>query len=204
MEELGALLNKHVPVAQSALNSPVTRYISDDGRRYLYANPNEKFDMIFIDPLWSFTAGHNNLYSQEAMSLYSKHLTTGGIFCAWVNEQHFIPKTAATIFPHSDFFGDYLVNSSQPIEYDMTYMRQSYENYLATQSIHLIPDAAAAMNPDEILASLRTKQAKTLQNEERVPALTDMTPWLEYYYFCPPQFLEKLSVPQLKYCYSRH
>ena len=92
--------------------------------------PIEKFDMIFIDPLWSFTAGHNNLYSQEAIRLYQSHLSENGVFCAWVNEAHFIPKTVATIFPYSDSFGDYLVNSNQPIVYDADYMSQMYRHYL--------------------------------------------------------------------------
>jgi predicted membrane-bound spermidine synthase len=203
MEELDALLDEYVPVAHSALNHPTTRYRSDDGRRYLYANPDEKFDMIFIDPLWSFTAGHNNLYSQEALRLYQSHLAEGGVFCAWVNEPHFIPKTVATIFPHSDFFGDYLVNSNQPIKYDRAYMDRAYKHYVATQSAYLAPLAVEALNPDAVLGRLRTTQAQTLELEERVPALTDLTPWLEYYYLCPPHFLDSFLPPQLKYCYSK-
>ncbi|MDD2921754.1 MAG: fused MFS/spermidine synthase [Anaerolineales bacterium] len=203
MEELGALLDKNVPVARAALNHPAVRYIIDDGRRYLYANPNEKFDMIFIDPLWSFTAGHNNLYSQEAMRLYQNHLSESGVFCAWVNEQRFIPKTAATVFPYSDFFGDYLVNGGQPIAYDMAYMTRVYENYLATQSAYLSPLAAEAMNPEEIMGRLRTDQKKVLYAEKEIPALTDLTPWLEYYYVCPPRFMKSLSASQLKYCYNK-
>jgi len=203
MQELGSLLNEYVPVAQSALNRPFVNYISDDGRRYLYANPNEKFDMIFIDPLWSFTAGHNNLYSQEALTLYQNHLAQGGVFCAWVNEPHFIPKTAASVFPYSDFFGDYLVNSAQPIAYDMDYMSRAYRNYLKTNFIRLASSATEAMNPNSVLARLRTKQSKTLELEKNVPALTDLTPWLEYYYACPPRFVKNLQTPQLKYCYSR-
>jgi predicted membrane-bound spermidine synthase len=203
MEELGSLLDQNVPVARVALHHPSVRYLIDDGRRYLYANPNEKFDMIFIDPLWSFTAGHNNLYSQEAMRLYQSHLTENGVFCAWVNEMHFIPKTAATVFPHSDFFGDYLVNSNQPIEYDMAYMTQIYDNYLATQSTYLSALAAEMMNPSEVLGRLRAKQARTLFVEKDVPVLTDLTPWLEYYYICPPRFINALTASQLKYCYNR-
>jgi predicted membrane-bound spermidine synthase len=203
MEGLGSLLDEYVPVAHSALNHPSVQYMSDDGRRYLYANPDEKFDMIFIDPLWSFTAGHNNLYSQEAMRMYQSHLSKGGIFCAWLNEPHFIPKTAATIFPYSEFFGDFLVNSNQPIEYDMAYMNEAYKNYITTQSMHLDSQGAKAMDPNTVMGRLRTKQSKTLELEAKVSPLTDLTPWLEYYYLCPPRFLDELLPPQLKYCYSK-
>ncbi|MBI5953384.1 MAG: fused MFS/spermidine synthase [Chloroflexi bacterium] len=202
MEELGPFLNEYVPVAQSALNHSSVNYITDDGRRYLYANHEEKFDMIFIDPLWSFTAGHNNLYSQEALRLYQSHLSENGIFCAWVNESHFIPKTVATIFPYSDSFGDYLVSADKPIEYDADYMSQTYANYLATQSVHLSPTASETMNPTPILEHQRQNQSRTLRSEKNVPALTDLTPWLEYYYICPPRLLNSLQPQQLRYCYS--
>jgi hypothetical protein len=203
MEELGSFLTEYVPVAQSALNHPSVRYVVDDGRRYLYANPDENFDMIFIDPLWSFTAGHNNLYSQEAIKLYQSHLSEDGIFCAWVNESHFIPKTVATIFPYSDSFGDYLVNGNQPIAYDADYMHLVYNNYLDTQSTYLDPSARETMNPDAILSHQKQGQAKTLQMEQNVPVLTDLTPWLEYYYVCPPRLLESLQPQQLRYCYGQ-
>ncbi len=204
MEELGAFLNEHVPVAQSALNHPSVNYIVDDGRRYLYANPDEKFDMIFIDPLWSFTAGHNNLYSQEAMRLYQSHLSDNGIFCAWVNESHFIPKTVATIFPYNDLFDTYLVNGSQPLEYDENYMTQAYQSYLETQSVYLDPSAAETMNPQAILKHPKQNRTRIIKEGEGIPALTDLTPWLEYYYACPPRFTRNLSAQQLRYCYSQY
>jgi predicted membrane-bound spermidine synthase len=204
MEELGAFLNWHVPVAESALNHPSVRYIVDDGRRYLYANPGEKFDMIFIDPLWSFTAGHNNLYSQEAARLYQNHLSENGVFCAWVNESHFIPKTVATVFPYNDLFDTYLVNGSQPLEYDADYMAQAYNNYLETQSAYLDFTAAETMNPEAILKHSKQNHTKILRAGEGIPALTDQTPWLEYYYACPPRFTQNLSAQQLRYCYSQY
>ena len=204
MEELGAFLNENVPVAQSALNHSFVRYIVDDGRRYLYANPGEKFDMIFIDPLWSFTAGHNNLYSQEAVQLYQYHLSEKGVFCAWVNETHFIPKTVTTIFPYSDLFENYMVNSNQPLEYDANYMTQAYNNYIETQSTYLDSTAAETMNPQMILKHTKQNHLKILQTGMGIPALTDLTPWLEYYYACPPRFIQGLKAQQLKYCYSQY
>jgi len=204
MEELGGFLREHVPVAQSALNRPVVNYIVDDGRRYLYANPDEKFDMIFIDPLWSFTAGHNNLYSQEAARLYQSHLSEGGIFCAWVNEAHFIPTTMTTVFPRSDLFDTYLVNSNQPLAYDAEYMTQAYDRYLETQSVYLDAVAVDTMNPQKILKHGKQNQSKIIQAGEGIPALTDLTPWLEYYYLCPPRFTQNLSARQLRYCYGEY
>jgi spermidine synthase len=203
MQQLGSFLKEYVPVAQSALNHSSVQYIVDDGRRYLYAHPDEKFDMIFIDPLWSFTAGHNNLYSQEAIRLYQSHLASAGVFCAWVNEAHFIPKTIATTFSYSDLFDTYLVNGNQPLAYDKDYMTQAYTQYLKTQSVYLDPAAAETMDPLVILKYSKENKSKILQLGEGIPVLTDLTPWLEYYYVCPPWFIQNLQAQQLKYCYSQ-
>lgn len=138
------------------------------------------------------------------MRLYQARLAEGGIFCAWVNETHFIPKTAATVFPYSEFYGGFLVSGNQPISYDREYMRRSYENYLARYSAYLDSQAAKTMSPEIALSSLRATREQTLQIEAKVPPLTDLTPWLEYYYLCQPQFLDTLRPQQLKYCYGRH
>lgn len=203
IEHLGSFLNEHVPVAQSAFSQPHVRYVADDGRRYLYANPNERFDLIFIDPLWSFTAGHNTLYSQEAMRLYQSHLAEGGVFCAWINERHFIPKTAATVFAYTDEFPDYLVNSDQPIVYDMDYMTRAYEAYMESASDFLTQAAVETMNPAEVMTRLEGGREKILKNEAKTPPLKDLTPWLEYYYFCPPSLQSSMSVWQMRYCTQR-
>lgn len=204
MQDLGGFLDEYVPVAQAVFDRPFVHYISDDGRRYLYANPQEKFDMIFIDPLWSFTAGHNSLYSQEAMRLYREHLTEKGIFCAWINERQFIPHTATTVFAHMDFFPDYLVNSDQPIQYDLSYLSQASQSFLETSSAFLTASATDELNPRVILERLRKGWRNASAFKHTPPPLTDMTPWLEYYYFCPPQFLRMLHAKQLHYCLARY
>lgn len=203
IENLGSFLNDHVPVAQSVFSRPNVRYVIDDGRRYLYANPQETFDLIFIDPLWSFTAGHNNLYSQEAMELYKQHLSDNGIFCAWINEGHLIPKTAAAVFPFSDNFIDYLVNGSQPLQYDTTYMRDAYQNYMETGSSYIVETASESMDPEAVLERLRSDRNKTILQEAETPVLKDLTPWLEYYFFCNPSMLNRMEASQLRYCIQR-
>lgn len=204
MQDLGTFLDEYVPVAQTVFDRPAVRYISDDGRRYLYANPHEKFDMIFIDPLWSFTSGHNSLYSQEAMRLYRDHLTEKGIFCAWINERQFVPHTASTVFPYTDFFPDYLVNSSQPIEYDLEYLSSAGEAFIQSSAAFLTSSAAEELKPQNILKRLRRNWRESPAYANDPPPLTDMTPWLEYYYLCQPQFMRTLDARQLLYCIAKY
>lgn len=181
--DLGDFLNQYVQVAQYVFSQPHVNYIVDDGRRFLYAHPYEKFDLIFIDPLFSYTAGHNNLYSREAMELYKKHLSEGGVFCAWVNEGHFIPKTAASVFQYSDFFGFFLVNSEQPIIYDLDKMNTLSDIFFQDLPSELWSQAAELMIPERVMKNKISDQTTILEAEYFTLVLTDMTPWLEYFYF---------------------
>ena len=180
------LLDQSVPAAQRALSDPRVRMIADDGRRYLYAHPEDRFDMIFIDPLYSFTAGHNNLYSRQAMELYRAHLNDGGVLCAWFNEQHIIPKTAASVFPYSHQYRNLLVAGDEPIQIDREYIQSVSAAYLAGSAGLYSERTEEALNYPGILKDFVTDREGTLSSEADMPILTDMTPWLEYYFFRKP------------------
>lgn len=186
MKDLGSFLNERVEVTQRVFSDSRVRYIPDDGRRFLYANPNEKYDMVFIDPLFSFTAGHNNLYSREAMQLYQTHLTENGVFCGWINEENVLPKTVASVFPYTDHFREVVVAGNKPLEYDREYIQDVYEIYLDnSKGIYSIA-ASGTLAPEKILGRYVSDKAGILFNETNTPILTDMNAWLEYYYFHKP------------------
>lgn len=186
MEDLGSLLNTYAPVAQSTFADSRVQYIADDGRRYLYANPAEQYDLIFIDPLYSYTAGHNNLYSREAMELYRSHLAVGGIFCGWMNERHLIPMTAATVFPHLEQFRDWVVAGNHEIEFDRAYMAKGYSAYTELNNGIFADAARESLKPEAIFSQYIGDRHCILEKDKDTPILTDTRPWLEYYYFSPP------------------
>lgn len=186
MDDLGPLLDQYVPAAQKTLADPRVRYIADDGRRYLYAHPDETYDLIFIDPLNSFTAGHNNLYSREAMQLYQSHLSNSGIFCAWMNERHIIPKTAASVFPYMEQFRDWVAASNQKIEFDRAYMDSGLATYLENSKGISSDASSIALEPDVIFEKYIGSRSCALEKEKDTSILTDARPYLEYYYFYPP------------------
>lgn len=186
MEELGALLNAYVPVAQKTLADPRVQYVADDGRRYLYANPGEKYDMIFIDPLYSFTAGHNNLYSREAMQLYLSRLTDGGVFCGWMNERHSIPTTAANVFPYLEQFRDWVVAGNRGIEFDREYMAMGYTAYTESDGGIFSDVVYDSLRPEAVFEKYIGNRTCTLEKGKDTPILTDANPRLEYYYFSIP------------------
>ena len=105
---------RRLPLFDNMLNDPRLRLIIDDGRRYLI-NSEEKFDLITTDPLRTTTAYSNNLYSENFFRLIDKHLTPGGIYLAWQDEHHVVPKTLASVFPYIEMQRFFCVNSNAPL-----------------------------------------------------------------------------------------
>ncbi len=187
MEDLGALLDENVEIIQPVFDDPRIQYVVDDGRRYLYANPNEKFDMIFIDPLRWYSAGHNNLYSLEAMQLYQSHLTENGVFCAYTDQTHALPFTMAQIFPHVDQYSSRMVvASNREIQYDFAYMQSITQNYIQIMGDSLKPGTEELLRPEKILSDLTRDRDQIIAEEKNSPILMDLDPVLEYYFLTPP------------------
>jgi hypothetical protein len=160
----------------------------DDGRRYLHAHPEEKFDLIYADPLRWYSAGHNNLYSLEAMQLYREHLSADGVFCAYVDQPNVIPNTITAVFSHIDQFRfRTVVAGAQPITYDFTYMEALVDSYLSAASEFTNTKTVETIQPQHLLAQFSRSHEQVHMEEKSFPLLTDTNPWLEYYLFNMPQ-----------------
>jgi predicted membrane-bound spermidine synthase len=179
MEGIDDLLSEHIDFTRTVFDDPRVHYIVNDGRRYMYANPGEKFDLIFADPLRWHSTGHNNLYSVEMMRLYQSHLTENGSFCAYADERHAIPLTAASVFPQVDQFDiATMVASNQEIKYDLPYMEAVAHQYLSS--------TANTLAPHGLFASYVRDRNQILSEETVSPILTDLKPGLEYYFLNAP------------------
>lgn len=187
ISDLEYFLYDHVDLVRHTLDNPRVEYIVDDGRRYLNANPSEKFDLIYSDPLRRYSAGHNNLYSREAMNLYKAHLTNNGVFCAYVDQQNVIPKTIASSFAEVDQFRfRTVIASNQSLQYDVAYMETIMENYLIASEAYYDSTKIEAIQPEYLLSKYIRSSQQILSDERKNPVLTDNDPWLEYYFFNEP------------------
>jgi spermidine synthase len=185
--DIAPFLTRNLDSARLTLDDPRITYIVDDGRRYLNAFPDEKFDLISIDPLRDHTAGHNNSYSEEALAIYRSHLTPNGVLCAWMDEFHIIPHTMARAFPYVDqFANDLMVAANQPIVYDREYMKQAAESYAHLTEELYGSAGMVTLAGSSILDHFLRDQSQILMDEKEKPILRDMTPWLEYYLFEKP------------------
>jgi hypothetical protein len=179
MEGLDALLRENIDFTRHVFNDPRVLYMVNDGRRYLYANPDEKFDLIFADPLRWHSSGHNNLYSVEMMRSYQSHLTENGIFCGYLDEFHVIPLTIAKVFQEVDQFDiQTMIASNQKIIYDQSYMQTVAARYLSL--------TANELAPQRLFASYVRDRNQILADESRSRILTDLKPGLEYYFLNAP------------------
>ncbi len=185
--DIAPFLSANQESARVTLADPRVTYIVDDGRRYLNASPDEKFDLIAIDPLREHTAGHNNLYSEEAMRLYLEHLSPGGVLCAWMKEDRIIPNTIARVFPYADqYTNELVIASNAPIAYNPDYMDSVASDY-KTFVDRLYPNGLPAYPSTEAaLSGLIANQDDILKAEKNTPYLTDLKPWLEYYLLRKP------------------
>ena len=187
LSDIAPFLSRHMDSARVTLDDPQVTYLVDDGRRYLNASPDEKFDLISIDPLRVHTAGHNNLYSEEALNIYRDHLTPNGVLCAWMDEFHVIPHTVAQVFPYVDQYrNETMVASSQTIVYQTEYMEQVAAGYEElTQELY---GSTGRIQLDHLtgFGFFQRDQSQILNDEKHRRILRDMDPWLEYYFFMPP------------------
>ncbi|WKZ35397.1 MAG: fused MFS/spermidine synthase [Anaerolineales bacterium] len=173
--------------ARRTLDDPRITYIVDDGRRYLNAYPDEKFDLISIDPLREHTAGHNNLYSEEALRIYQNHLTSNGILCAWMQEKHIVPHTTATVFPFVDQFrSEFMIAGNNPIVYHAGYMEQAAESYKVLTGELYGPGGGITLSIDSTLDTFLRSREQILEDEKGMPILRDLHPRLEYYFLVKP------------------
>lgn len=185
LADIAPFLRENMEDARATLSDPRITYIVDDGRRYLNAFPDEEFDLISIDPLRDHTAGHNNLYSEEALKIYQSHLTSNGVLCAWMDEFHTIPYTTAQVFPYVDQFrNEFMVASNQPIAYRKDYMNGAAQRYAdLTGEIY---GARLTLDVDASFKPFVRDQNEILKAEKDRQILRDMDPWLEYYFFRMP------------------
>lgn len=185
-KNLAPFLEQHLDTVNALLDNPKVKLITDDGRRFLYANPEELFDLITTDPVRSYNVGHNNLYSKEALGLYRTHLSDSGVLCLWTDEFHILPLTTASVFPHVDDYDDFIIASSNPIHYELDYMHESAQIYLNSPGIILETGIADLLSPFHVLSRFIRDQDRIMATEEGKPVLSDLAPRLEYYYFPAP------------------
>jgi spermidine synthase len=161
----------NISYLKTILTDDAVNLIYADGRKYLY-NSNEKFDAIFMDPLFTTTSYSNNLYSRQFFELIRNHLTSKGVLMTWMDEYHIVPKTLCSVFPYVDQHDFFCVTSGQELKQDSIYKNELFNLFPKIYSDLLRIDSGER-NP--------LTQTTILENNVKYPINEDYKPRCEYF-----------------------
>jgi len=122
-------LIKERPIVASLLRNPNVHIAIDDGRRWLVAHPNAKFDFILMNTTFHWRANNTNLLSVEFLQLARKHLNPGGVLYYNTTNSARVQFTAATVFPFALRIANFIAVSDSPIQFDRETFRKILESY---------------------------------------------------------------------------
>ncbi|HTT33071.1 MAG TPA: spermidine synthase [Methylomirabilota bacterium] len=149
------------PVVRSFLQNPKVHVYIDDGRRWLIAHPQERYDAIVCNSTYFWRDHASGLLSTEFVRLIQSHLNPGGIYYFNTTESAEAISTALHVFPHGLRVVNFMVVSDTPVQVNA-------ERWLAVLRQYRI-DGRLLFDPKDALAQ-RTLAAYTeLANSINLP-----------------------------------
>ena len=117
------------PVVASLLQNPKVDIVIDDGRRWLVANPDAKFDFIVLNMTFHWRAHASNVLSVEFLQIVREHLNDGGIFMYNTTSSARVYSAGLSVFPHAAKVWNNLAVSDSPLRPDKERWRRVLEEY---------------------------------------------------------------------------
>jgi hypothetical protein len=117
------------PEVESLLRNPKVHIVIDDGRRWLVAHPDRRFDFILMNTTFNWRANATNLLSMEFMGLLRAHMNPGGIAYYNTTWSGDVLATGATAFPYALCISSFLAVSDSPFTLDKNLWRSALTSY---------------------------------------------------------------------------
>ncbi len=112
-------------VVRSILDNPKVEVIIDDGRRWLNANLDRKFDAIINNTTLHWRSYASNLLSQEFLELMRQHTRPGGVIMYNGTCSPEAYKTAAEYFPYFYRYHSMAIVSDSPLKINTERLRNT-------------------------------------------------------------------------------
>jgi hypothetical protein len=104
------------PEIASVLRNPKVELVIDDGRRWLRAHPNRRYDAVVANTAIHFRDNASNVLSVEFQELVRRHLWHGGTLFYNTTESLRVMRTGCGVFPYGVRLANFMVVSDQPID----------------------------------------------------------------------------------------
>ncbi len=141
------------PVVRSLLRNPKVRIIFDDGRRWMLAHPEEKYDLIVANTTFHWRDHSSSLLSVEFLERIRKHLTPGGIYYCNTTGSDGVIATGMSVFPHALRVINFMALSDAPIQVNKNRWRAILEQYTIDGKLIFDPsNPRAAMTIGQYMA----------------------------------------------------
>jgi spermidine synthase len=113
------------PMVRSFPQNPKVHLYIDDGRRWLLAHPEEKYDLVVANTTYHWRDHSSTLLSKEFLLLLRRHLNAGGIHYFNTTESDETIVTALSVFPYGMRIVNFLAVSDTPLSLDRDQWLQS-------------------------------------------------------------------------------
>ena len=146
------------PSVAPLLRNPKLQVVADDGRRWMLANRERRFDAILMDTSQHWRAHVTNLLSVEMLNLVRSMLNPGGILYYNTTYSNEAQLTGVTVFPHALRFGPFLAVSDSPLRLDEVRWRKTLLEY-RLEGKPVLEGEAGQRRLDQVAAYLRTEDS---------------------------------------------
>jgi spermidine synthase len=117
------------PVVESLLRNPKVHIYVDDGRRWLLAHPEARYDAIVQNNSFYWRDHSSDLLSVDFLKIVREHLLAGGIYFYNTTGSDEVVATGLHVFPYGLRVINFLVVSDSPLQYSRERMMAMLREY---------------------------------------------------------------------------
>jgi spermidine synthase len=117
------------PMVRSVLQNPKVHIAIDDGRRWLNAHPEERYDAIVENTSYYWRDHSSDLLSADFLEIIRRHLNPGGIFYYNTTTSDDVIATGLRVFPYGARVINFLAVSDSPFQINMDHWMSVLRSY---------------------------------------------------------------------------